>query len=216
MAFPKFLAGAVDGLASGPGPPSFPNITFGPLPTLSSLRAGLPGNHGMGPPRELCMKLKIGVYLTSNVAKQLKLAIKRSRATKSDIVNEALARFLNPAPETDPGDGVLQRLDLLAKRIRLIQRDLDIFVETLLLHVQQFLMITPPVPESEQHDAKTRGRERYEVFIAQIAKRIASGEGMVAEIMEGIAETHRGRFASPMSSGAMHRGTSQPLEPSHG
>ena len=65
MAFPKFLSGAVDGLASGPGPPSFPNITFGPLPTLSSLRAGLPLSHGMGPPRELCMKLKIGVYLTS-------------------------------------------------------------------------------------------------------------------------------------------------------
>ncbi len=42
------------------------------------------------------MKPKIGVYLTNDVAKLLKLAVKRSGATKSDIVNEALARFLDP------------------------------------------------------------------------------------------------------------------------
>jgi hypothetical protein len=36
------------------------------------------------------MKLKIGVYLTSDVAKLLWLAVKRSGATMSDIVNEAL------------------------------------------------------------------------------------------------------------------------------
>ena len=51
------------------------------------------------------MKPKIGVYLTNDVAKLLKLAVRRSGATKSDIVNEALSRLLDPPPEKDPDEG---------------------------------------------------------------------------------------------------------------
>ena len=42
--------------------------------------------------------------------------------------------------------------------------------ETLALHIRQFLMITPPVPKSEQDAAMKLGRERYEVFVRQIAE----------------------------------------------
>ena len=158
------------------------------------------------------MKPKIGVYLTNDVAKLLKLAVKRSGATKSDIVNEALSRLLDPPPEKDPGEEVLRRLDRLAKRIRRIHRDVEIVAETLALHIRQFLMITPPVPKDEQDAAMKLGRERYEVFIAQIAKRVASDSGMVEEIMEKIAETHGDRFTQPTGNDAMPPGTSQPLE----
>ena len=56
------------------------------------------------------MKPKIGVYLTDDVAKLLKAAVRRSSETKSDIVNEALLRLLDPQPEKDPGGEVLRRL----------------------------------------------------------------------------------------------------------
>ena len=106
------------------------------------------------------MKPKIGVYLTTDVAKLLKLAVRRSGATKSDIVNEALARLLDPPPENDPREDVLRRLDRMAKGIRRIHRDVEIVAETLALHIRQFLMITPPVPKVEQDAAMKRGRER--------------------------------------------------------
>ena len=62
-----------------------------------------------------------------------------------------------------------------------------------------------------------RGRERYEVFIAQIAKRVASDSGMVEEIMEKIAETHGARFRQPTGNGATPPDASRPLEAtSHG
>ena len=158
------------------------------------------------------MKPKIGVYLTDDVAKRLKVAVSRSGATKFDIVNEALLRFLDPAPEREPGDEVLRRLDRLAKGIRRVHRDVEIVAETLALHIRQFLMITPPVPKDEQDAAMKRGRERYEVFVAQIAKRVASDSGMVEEIMEMIAETRGDRFTQPMGNDAMPPDTSQPLE----
>jgi hypothetical protein len=149
------------------------------------------------------MKPKIGVYLTDDVAKLLRAAVRRSGETKSDIVNEALLRLLDPPAETDPGGEVLRRLDGLAKRIRRTHRDVEIVAEILALHIRQFLMITPPVPKVEQDAAMKRGRERYEVFLGQIAKRIASDNGMVEEIMEIIAETHGDRFKQPMSNDAM-------------
>jgi hypothetical protein len=158
------------------------------------------------------MKPKIGVYLTNDVAKLLKAAVRQSGATKSDIVNEALVRFLDPPPEKDPGGELLRRLDGLAKRIRRIHRDVEITAETLALYIRQFLMIAPPVPKDEQDAAIKRGRERYEVFIAQIAKRVASDSGMVEEIMEKIAETHGGRFTQPTGNGAMPPDTSQQLD----
>ena len=158
------------------------------------------------------MKLKIGVYLTDDVAKLLKRAVKQSGATKSDIVNEALARFLAPAPENDPAEAVLHRLVGLAKAIRHLQRDVEIVAETLALHIRQFLMITPPVLESEQQEAEKLGRERYAFFIAQIAKRINSDRGLVSEVMDRIAQTRPG-----MVNSAMPPDASQPLEAaSHG
>ncbi len=158
------------------------------------------------------MKPKIGVYLTTDVARLLKLAVKRSGATKSDIVNEALSRLLDPPPENDPREDVLRRLDRMAKGIRRIHRDVEIVAETLALHIRQFLMITPPVPKDDQDAAMKLGRERYEVFIAQIAKRVASDSGMVQEIMEKIAETHGDRFRQPTGNGATPPGTAQPSE----
>jgi len=157
------------------------------------------------------MKPKIGVYLTKDVAKRLQVAVKRSGATKSDIVNEALSRLLDPPPENDPREDVLRRLDRMAKGIRRIHRDVEIVAETLALHIRQFLMITPPVPKDDQDAVMKLGRERYQVFIAQIAKRVASDSGMVQEIMEKIAETHGDRFRQPMSNDAMPP-NSQPLE----
>src|SRR5262245_11027691 len=145
------------------------------------------------------MKPKIGVYLTDDVAKLLKATVRRSGATKSDMVNEALLRFLDPPPDKDPGGEVLHRLDGLAKRIRRTHRDVEIVGEILALHIRQFLMITPPVPKVEQDAAMKLGRERYEVFVRQIARRVASDRGLVTDVMRTIVETHPHLVAEAMA-----------------
>jgi hypothetical protein len=134
--------------------------------------------------------VKIAVYLTNEVAKRFRVALRRSGMTKSGLVNEALARFLDPPPASEPGQEVLQALRALFKRVRRLQRETEVASETLALFVRYFLMVTPPVPESEQHAAKALGRERYEVFIQQIAKRITSDEGMVVDVIRAIVRTH--------------------------
>ena len=158
------------------------------------------------------MKTKIGVYLTSDVAERLKMVVGRTGATKSDIVNEALTRFLDPAPENDPGEEVLKRLNGLARSLRRIHREVEVVAETLALHVRQFLMITPPLPESERHAAEKLGRDRYQVFVTQIAKRITSDSGMVSEVMRRVAEINQGRVTPPMTKDAVPQHTAHTSE----
>lgn len=56
------------------------------------------------------------------------------------------------------------------------------------------------------------GRERYEVFVKEIAKRIASDSGIVADIMELIAKSDGDRSTQPMANDAMPPATAQQLE----
>jgi hypothetical protein len=137
------------------------------------------------------MKTKIGIYLSADVARRFKFATRRRNATKSDLVNEALRRFFHPpAPETDRSDEILRLLMKLAKQLRRLQRDALVMSETLSLFVRYSLMVTAPIPESERQAAEALGHKRYEVFIREVALRVASDKGMIADVIRTIVRTH--------------------------
>ena len=162
------------------------------------------------------MTTKIGVYLTDDVAKLLRIAARRPGATKSSIVNEALLRLLDPAPEKDRGAEVIDRLRGLAKKHRQLHREVEVVTESFALFVRYFLTITPPLPQSEQHAANILGRKRYAVFVKQIAKRIASDRNLISEVMRTIVATHPNRVTRPTADDAMPQYTSPLEEASHG
>lgn len=134
------------------------------------------------------MKTKIGIYLTDDVAKRLDRAV-RVGGTKSDIVNTALERFLDPGSAKRPYAEVLARLDAQRKRLRRIGREVEVIAETFALFVRYFLMITPPLPESEQEEARQLGRARLNVFLSEVGRRVASDRGWVADVMQSAART---------------------------
>ena len=136
------------------------------------------------------MTLKIGVYLTDDVARRFNLELRRSRTTKSALVNEALARFLNPPAATEPGHEVHQTLSALVRRVGRLHREAIVTSETLALFVRYYLMVAPPLPEGERRAAEAVGRKRYEVFVREIAKRVASDTGLVTDVMRTIVATH--------------------------
>lgn len=129
------------------------------------------------------MKPKLSVYLSDHVAGRLALAAKRPGANKSAIVDAALDRFLNP--ERDPsGDAALvRRLDRINRQLDRVDRDVGIVAETLALYVRYHLTITPPLPLSDQEAARALGRDRFEMFVAQVGRRVASGNRLVAELV---------------------------------
>ena len=130
------------------------------------------------------MKPKLSVYLSDHVAERLALAARRPGANKSAIVDAALDQFLNP--ERDPsGDAALvRRLDRINRQLDRVDRDVGIVAETLALYVRYHLTMTPPLPLPDREAARALGRDRFEMFIAQVGKRVASGNRLVAEVLE--------------------------------
>jgi hypothetical protein len=172
------------------------------------------------------MTLKIGVYLTDDVARRFRVILRRSGMTKSGLVNEALTRFFHPPPTRDPGEEVLRALGALGKRVRRLHRETEVITETLALFVRYFLIVTPPLQESERPAGEALGRERYQVFIRQIAQRLVSDKGLISDVMQTIVATRPDLAARAMAeaeaenaSGLLPFGdahASQPCEPCEG
>jgi hypothetical protein len=148
------------------------------------------------------MKPKLSVYLSDNVAERLAQAARRPGTNKSAIVDTALDRFLNP--ERDPnGDAALvRRLDRMSGQLDRFDRELSIMAETLALFVRYYLTITPPLPSGDQDAARALGRERFEMFVVQVGKRIASGGRLVADVMQRVSITNPDLFARNLEEGA--------------
>jgi hypothetical protein len=99
--------------------------------------------------------------------------------TKSALVNNALAHLLDPPPATEQGQEELRVLRAVLKHVRQVRRETEVLTETLGMFIRYFLMITPPLPQSEREAAERVGRQRYEVFVRQIARRVGSDKGLI-------------------------------------
>lgn len=142
------------------------------------------------------MKPRINIYLDDHTAAQLALLSKRPGANKSRIVNDALDRFFNPQNDNEPINVLVRRLDRMSKALDRLDRNQSIGVETLALFIRYFLTITPPLPDTDQAAAHALGRERFEVFAAQIGRRLAQDKTLLSEVLEMIADTGPDLFAA--------------------
>lgn len=148
------------------------------------------------------MKPKLSVYLSDHVAERLTLAAKRPGTNRSAIVDAALDRFLNPERDTS-GDGALvRRLDRISRQLDRLDRDSAVMAETVALFVRYYLTITPPLPSGDQNAARALGRERFEIFVAQVGKRVASGGRLVADVMDRVSASNPDLFVRHLEEGA--------------
>ncbi|MBT1516222.1 CopG family transcriptional regulator [Bradyrhizobium sp. SRL28] len=148
------------------------------------------------------MKPKLSVYLSDHVAKRLTQAASRPGTNKSAIVDTALDRFLNPERDQSGDAALVRRLDRMSRQLDRMDRDLSITAETIALFVRYYLTITPPLPSGDQDAARALGRERFEMFVAQVGKRIASGGRLVADVMERVSASNPDLFLRNLEEGA--------------
>ncbi len=128
------------------------------------------------------MKPRLNIYLDDHIAAQLTLISKRPGTNKSRIVNDALDKFFNPERDQEMSNAFIRRLDHMSKSLDRLDRNQSIDLESLALFIRYFLTITPPLPASDQASAHAIGRERFEVFIAQVGRRLTGDKSLAKDV----------------------------------
>jgi AcrR family transcriptional regulator len=137
-------------------------------------------------PRAKIPKERVTLSLKPETAARLTLVANYRKGAKSALVEEALAIYLDPERRRVLDDATLRRLDTQSKSLSMIARDVAISTETLSLFVRYFLTITPPLPHPEQSAARAIGRQRFEVFVAQVGRRLGTDNRLISEVLEAI------------------------------
>ena len=147
-------------------------------------------------PKPLPPKKRYSILLPQELAERFERVARLRHGCKSAVVEEALDRRLNPEKYPLIDEALLRRLDEQDKSLATLKRDQAIYGEMLSLFVRYFLTVTPPLGEREQQPARALGKERFQVFVTQIGRRLTSDRRLVSEVLESIALNNPDLFAT--------------------
>jgi hypothetical protein len=134
-------------------------------------------------------RTRMNVYFDPALLKQLDALAMRRKVSKSAIVEAAVASFLSGDTAEKLEAAMSRRLDKLGRQIDTLDEDLAVLGETLSLFVLIWLSATPPLPESAQAAARAKGAERFEGFMQNLGRRLATGDRFLKELSRDVAQT---------------------------
>jgi hypothetical protein len=127
-------------------------------------------------------KVRLSVYLDRAILVQLIALADRKKQPRSLIAEAAIASFLTPDDADRRDAALIRRLDLLTRQADRLERDLAITAETLALFIRFWLTVTPPLPETAQSAAQAKGRERFDLFLDALTRRLSKGRAFLREV----------------------------------
>src|SRR6266704_358569 len=137
------------------------------------------------------MRTKHTFRLPPDLAGQLADHANRKRVPQALIVETALASFLSPDNSERMEAALGRRLDRLTRHVERLERHITISNEALALFVRFWLTATPPLPDTAQPAAQTKGRERYAGFVEALGRRLAKGQTLAQEISQDVISKNK-------------------------
>jgi len=148
------------------------------------------------------MKQKISVQLPEELFARLEAATEQRGTTRTAVVEAALKQFLSDGAEADDDAALRRRLEWMSDQLEQLERDLRIVNETVALHARFDLTVMPAIPQPQQRAACLLGQERFEVFAAQVGRRVHLGTPLMRETMDRLATTSPDLFTREVEEGA--------------
>src|SRR5437899_87839 len=133
------------------------------------------------------MKPRIGVYLSKQMAARLAAAAKHPGASKSALVEAALAQFLGDDDDVDYVP-VGHRLSLISRQLERLDQNLRVVNEIVALQARYQLAVTPTLPPSALRAACALGAERFDEFATQVERRLQSGASLTQAPMDRLGK----------------------------
>jgi len=119
-------------------------------------------------------KIRHQLFLDTDLTGKLEALAAKPGASKSAILADALAAWLNRRGSHELDDRFGLRLNRISAQLNRIERDGQVLLESLALFVRYQLTVTAPLPEADQA-ARAVGRERFQAFVDQVGRQIAGG-----------------------------------------
>lgn len=121
------------------------------------------------------MKSRQQLYLDHDMTAWLEGLASQTGECKSTIMLAALRQMRE-------SKGAKELDLLLGKRLGRIERDIQVLTESFALFVRYQLTVTAPLSEADEA-ARAVGQDRYQSFITQVGRLIASGRGFKQDIL---------------------------------
>ena len=124
-------------------------------------------------------RVRYQLFLPEDLSHRFEALAGEPGASKSAILTDALAAWLNRQAASELENTFGRRLDRMSMALGRIERDGHILLESLALFVRYELMVQAPLPESDEA-ARAIGRDRFEAFVTRVGKALASGQRTLA------------------------------------
>lgn len=124
-------------------------------------------------------RVRYQLFLPEELSHRFEALAGAPGASKSAILTDALASWLNRQAASELENRFNHRLDRMSMALGRIERDGHILLESLALFVRYQLMIQAPLPEADEA-ARAIGRDRFEAFITRVGEALASGQRTLA------------------------------------
>jgi hypothetical protein len=119
------------------------------------------------------MKDRERIRIDRDISDALTALAAGEKGYKSRLVNDGLREWLAHRGNREVDDLLRLRLDRMTREIARARRDIEVLLESLSLFVRYQLMVTAPLPEADAAAAAV-GRARFEKFVAQVGRQLAT------------------------------------------
>src|SRR5215475_3614359 len=144
-------------------------------------------------------KKRYTLHLSHALARKFEAIAQHRHGAKSALIEEALRATLDPQQHQGLEERLARRLNEFSKAAARQASEQTVATETLALLVRYFLTVIPPIPEADQEAARLMGRKRFEIFIAEVGRRVAEGRRHMAEVLEAAPLEQPDLFATAVA-----------------
>jgi len=128
-------------------------------------------------------KVRHQLFLPRSLSDRLEALAARPGASKSAILADAVAAWLDRRGMSELDDRFGLRLDRMSKALGRIERDGQVILETLALFIRFELAIQTPLAEND-HAGRALGAKRFEAFVTQVGRQVSSGRRTLSSTPE--------------------------------
>ena len=127
-------------------------------------------------------KIRHALYFDEKLSRRLEALANKPGATMSNAVGDALRDYFERKGADELDERFKERLDAVSKQLNRIERDQRVILESLALFIRYQLTISRPLPESQAAALQALGNQRFQTFIEEVGRKIATGKSTAFDL----------------------------------